>query len=102
MILQLNPQIPVYIVDKGEGYALALVDYSQDHSLMWLVAMNDTGEMWIVPNEKVRAQWNYSLDRKKDYEQHCLCSSAIIHPSVSETLKEKNWNTHTTEESITL
>lgn len=94
MILQLNPQIPVYVVGKGKGYALALMDYSQDHSLLWLVAMNDTGEMWCVPNEKVRAQWNYSLDRTKEYEQNPLCSLG--------KRKEDKWTSHITEESITL
>ncbi len=94
MILQLNPQIPVYVVDKGEGYAIALIDYSQDHSLLWLIAMNETGEMWCVPNEQVRAQWNYSVDRHKEYEQNPLCASAFT--------KEAKWNTPITEESITL
>jgi hypothetical protein len=64
-MLQLNPQIPLYVIGKGEGHALAIIDYSQEHSLMWIIAMTDSGEIWTVPNEKVRALWNYSLDRVK-------------------------------------
>jgi hypothetical protein len=56
------------VVGKGEGHALAVIDYSQDHSLMWIIAMSDSGEIWTVPNEKVRALYNYSLDRVKGTE----------------------------------
>lgn len=62
-ILQLNPMIPVYVLDKGEGYAIAIIDYSQEHHILWIVAMSDTGEVWTVPNPKLRLQWNYSVER---------------------------------------
>jgi hypothetical protein len=66
MILQLNPYIPMYVVDKGKGHAIAVIDYSQEHSLLWVIAMDDIGEIWTVPNEKVRMQWNESMQRIKD------------------------------------
>lgn len=65
MILQLNPQIPMH-TDKGDGYALAVIDYGQDHSLLWVIALNDTGEIWTIPNEKVRITKNYSMGRMID------------------------------------
>ena len=36
MILQLNPQIPL-ITEKGSGQAILLLDYSEEHDLMWVV-----------------------------------------------------------------
>lgn len=62
-MLQLNPMIPVYIIDKGEGYAIAIIDYSQEHHIHFIVAINATGELWTVNNTKVRLQWNYSIGR---------------------------------------
>ena len=53
MILQLNPQIPMSC-PKGDGYALFLIDYSQDHDLFWTIAINETGEIWTFANRLVR------------------------------------------------
>lgn len=63
MILQLNPMIPVFVMDKGEGYAFLVTDYSQEHHKLWSVVCSKTGEIWDVPNHSIRFQWNYSLDR---------------------------------------
>ncbi len=61
-ILQLNPTIPMW-TEKGVGYAIAIIDYSQEHSILWLIALNETGEIWAMPNEDVRLVRNYSLGR---------------------------------------
>ncbi len=61
MMLQLNPQLPVFVDGMGAGYAFALIDYSQDHNLHFVVALNNGGDVWIVPNDKVKAIKNYSL-----------------------------------------
>lgn len=61
-ILQLNPQIPMNC-PKGEGYAIALIDYSQEHDLLWIIAINDTGEIWTVSNKYVRMLKNITLER---------------------------------------
>jgi hypothetical protein len=58
---QLNPTIPM-TCPKGRGYALAVIDYSQDHDLVWCIAL-DNGEIWCVPNAMVRMQPNWSLGR---------------------------------------
>lgn len=53
MILQLNPQIPL-VTDKGPGQALFLIDYSEEHDLMFVVCLDESGEIWTFPNSKVR------------------------------------------------
>lgn len=64
MILQLNPPIPVYIPERSEcGLAHALIDYSCEHHLKWVVAMDKDGQFWTFDNTKVRAQKNYTMGR---------------------------------------
>lgn len=63
MILQLDPTIPVF-TPKGEGYAVALIDYSQEHTTLWKVIL-DTGEVWDFPQSEVRGCWNYSMERRR-------------------------------------
>lgn len=61
MILQLDPPIPV-ATPKGEGYAMLVLDYSQEHDLMWVVFL-DSGEVWTYGNKDIRAIKNVSLGR---------------------------------------
>lgn len=64
MILQLNPMIPIFRVkDNMEGYAFLIIDYSQEHNLLFTCAM-DNGEIWTLSNLEIRIQKNISLDRK--------------------------------------
>jgi hypothetical protein len=63
MIIQLNPTIPVYIPDLGTGQAIGWIDYSTEHHLMWIVALDSTGEIWTLDNTKVRAQKNITMGR---------------------------------------
>jgi len=62
MILQLNPTIPID-TPKGEGQALLVIDYGSEHHLMWVVAIDGTGEIWTFPNPDVRAQTNITIGR---------------------------------------
>ena len=63
MILQLNPMIPIYRVsDKMKGYAFLVIDYSQEHYLLFTCAM-DNGKVWTLSNKEIRVQENISLDR---------------------------------------
>lgn len=67
MFTQLNPSIPVYLMDKKQsGYAIAVIDYSEEHNLKWVVALNNNGEIWVCDNTNVRLQWNYSLNRRNE------------------------------------
>ena len=64
MILQLNPTIPICRVKDGmNGYAFLVVDYSQEHNLLFVCAMDD-GEIWTLCNQELRVQKNISLGRK--------------------------------------
>ncbi|MFY8161621.1 MAG: hypothetical protein ACOVNU_09855 [Candidatus Kapaibacteriota bacterium] len=42
MMLQLNPTIPILrIKDNMYGYAFMVIDYSQEHHLLYVCAMNN-------------------------------------------------------------
>lgn len=61
---QLDPCLPVTVEGKGAGYAFAVIDYGQEHHLIWVVALNDSGEIWSAPNPKVRVSGNWTMGRK--------------------------------------
>jgi len=61
-ILQLNPMLPVSC-PKGNGYAFAMIDYSQEHDILFVIAIDETGEIWTYKNSLIRFQKNISLDR---------------------------------------
>ncbi|MDQ2877849.1 MAG: hypothetical protein M3R41_02060 [Pseudomonadota bacterium] len=65
MFQQLEPPIPVHVLDKGDGFAIAVIDYGQEHNLIWVTAIDDTGEIWCAPNPRVRMQGNWTMGRKK-------------------------------------
>lgn len=62
MITQLNPPIPLS-TPKGDGMALALIDYGSEFNLMWVTAIDETGEIWTFQNPQVRAQKNITMGR---------------------------------------
>ncbi len=62
MFTQLNPSIPME-TPKGRGLAIAVIDYGLEHSLLWVVAIDATREVWCVPNADVRMQRNWSAGR---------------------------------------
>lgn len=64
MIIQLNPTIPL-TTPKGDGLAVALIDYGEDHNLKWVVIQDDTGEIWTWDNSKVRGVKNITHGRTK-------------------------------------
>lgn len=45
-----------------EGYAFLVIDYSQEHNLLFVVAL-DNGEIWTIKNKDLRFCKNISLDR---------------------------------------
>jgi hypothetical protein len=62
---QLDPCIPVIVEDKGTGFAFAAIDYGQEHALIWVTAIDETGEIWCAPNPKVRVQGNWTMGRRR-------------------------------------
>lgn len=63
MILQLNPPIPV-ITPRGKGFAHLVIDYSQEHDLLWVVFIDITGECWTYSNKDIKIDQNITLGRK--------------------------------------
>ena len=63
MFTQLNPPLPVTILDRGRGLAMAVIDYGPEHNLIWVTALDDSGEIWCAPNPKVRMQTNWTMGR---------------------------------------
>lgn len=62
---QLDPTIPVTVLGKGDGYAFAVIDYGQEHNLIWVTALNDTAEVWCAPNPLVRMKGNWTMGRER-------------------------------------
>ena len=52
------------ITAKGEGQAIAVIDYSEECDLLWIVALDESGEIWAIPNKDCRLFPNYSIGRK--------------------------------------
>lgn len=63
MFTQLSPPLPVFVIDKGKGYAIGVIDYGQEHNLIWVTALDKGGEIWCAPNPSVRMQLNWTLGR---------------------------------------
>ncbi len=62
---QLDPPVPVHVLDRGSGMAFAVIDYGPEFDLLWVTGMDEGGEVWCVPNPQVRLQANWSMGRKK-------------------------------------
>ena len=62
---QLDPSLPMFVEGKGDGYAIAVIDYGPEHHLIWVVAIDATGEVWSAPNPSVRMQPNWTMGRPK-------------------------------------
>lgn len=67
MMLQLSPMIPIVRDSDGmKGYAMLVIDYSQEHDLLFTCAMDD-GEIWTLSNKDIRIVNNVTLNR--NYEK---------------------------------
>ena len=65
MLLQLKPSIPVIVTSKNnqKGQAIAWLDYSEEHDMIWGVIL-ENGEVWWVPNKEIRIPYNWTIGRK--------------------------------------
>lgn len=61
-IHRIDPPIPLN-TPKGEGLAHFLQDYGLETDLVWVVFINDTGEIWAFRNPEVRATKNITWNR---------------------------------------
>lgn len=65
--IQLHPTLPV-LTPKGKGYAIIMMDYGQEHDLLWVCVLDDSGEIWTYRNQEVRVQKNLTFSRKQTSE----------------------------------
>jgi len=49
---------------KGDGHAFAVIDYGFEHDLIWVVVLDETREIWCIPNPEVRFQKNWTAGRR--------------------------------------
>lgn len=68
MLTQLHTPIPVHVIDKGSGIAFAVIDYGIEHHLIWVPALDESGEIWCAPNPEIGVVDNWTLGRKKEQE----------------------------------
>lgn len=62
MTTQLDPPLPLS-TPKGNGWAFLVIDYGQEHNLLWVVFIDATGECWTFPNWQVRMLPNSTMGR---------------------------------------
>ncbi len=65
MMMRLDPPLPLE-TPKGKGWAHVLIDYSQEHDLLWVVFLDATGECWTFGNREVRMQPNETMGRPRE------------------------------------
>ena len=65
MFTQLNPPIPLTVTDRGDGFAIGVIDYGQEHNPIWVTVITATGEIWCAPNPSVRGVVNWTMGRPR-------------------------------------
>lgn len=68
MYTELRQSLPMS-TPKGDGYAVAVIDYGQEHDLLWVVVIHEDGKIWTVPNPEVRVTPNYSMRAKRSLKK---------------------------------
>ena len=59
-MMQLNPPLPLDTA-RGPAYAHMVIDYSQEHYVLFVCFLQETGECWVLPNRDVRLQQNVTM-----------------------------------------
>ncbi len=49
---------------RAKGKPSPSIDYGEEHNLIWVVALDDSGEIWCAPNPKVRMRSNWTMGRQ--------------------------------------
>lgn len=97
--IQLNPPIRLYTV-KGPGYAHIFSQFGPESDQQWTVFL-DNGEVWDMPNYRVRAQDNFSLGRsnpglKEKIQDNPLksrpCECSVIKEAGCTVPVDKDWS----------
>jgi hypothetical protein len=64
LITQLTTPIPLN-TPKGRAWAHLVIDYGQEHDLLWVCFQDETGECWTWNNNDVKIQENITMGRPK-------------------------------------
>ncbi|HVK10394.1 MAG TPA: hypothetical protein VM597_16625 [Gemmataceae bacterium] len=64
-MIQLNPTIPLD-TPKGKAFAHFVIDYGQEHYLLFVCFINETGECWTFPSRDVRLEKNITMGVRTD------------------------------------
>jgi hypothetical protein len=67
-LTQLNPTIWLE-TPIGVGLCHFVIDYGEEHDLLWVVADDASGEIWTWPNPQVRFIKNISLQAPRNGER---------------------------------
>ncbi len=65
MITQLNPTIPLD-TPKGPAHAHLVIDYGQEHHLLWVCFLDASGQCWCFKNPQVRLRANPTMGVRQD------------------------------------
>lgn len=65
MTLQLDPPLPL-VTPRGTGWAHFVIDYGQEHDLLWVVFLDSGGACWTFGNRDVRMVENITMGRTKE------------------------------------
>lgn len=52
----------------GDGFAFAVIDYSSEHHLIWVITLDATGEIRAVANPLVRVRPNETMRAPRKLE----------------------------------
>ena len=63
MILQLDPTVPLE-TPKGKAHAHFLIDYGEEHYLVFVCFVDETGEQWSFRNDEIRLSRNLTMRPK--------------------------------------
>ncbi len=80
---QLDPPIPLHVLERGDGLAFGVIDYGPEHNLIWVTAIDATGEIWCAPNPKVRMQTNWSMGRTRPQRAEDVPADGNVTPIAS-------------------
>lgn len=80
---QLTSPLPVFVIGKGKGTAMAVIDYGPEHNLIWVTAIDDSGEIWCAPNSLVRMQANWTSGRGRSQAEEMSRDCVQAYPAAT-------------------
>lgn len=91
-ILQLSPPFHVWVPESEDfGLALFLIDYHVEEHLYWVCAMEKTGELWTLSNDKIRMDTNRSIGRiydKRRISEADRRTSEAQHQAINQLIRD--------------